>query len=57
MRTGAIAMDSLILMGESLCRADEAVSLHLTVPNAPDAVRAWAKMRPEVTLSTKRPRA
>jgi hypothetical protein len=49
------AMDSLILMGESLCRADLEVSLHLTVPEAPDSVRAWAERRPEVVLSTKRP--
>ncbi len=48
-------MDSLILMGESLCRSDSQVSLHLTVPDAPASVRAWAKRRPEVTLSTKRP--
>lgn len=35
------AMDSLILMGESLCRANVDVSPHLTVPEAPDSVRAW----------------
>ena len=29
------ALDSLILMAESLCRADPDVSLHLTVPHAP----------------------
>jgi hypothetical protein len=49
------AMDSLILMGESLCRADAHVSLHLTVPDAPPAVRAWAERRPEVVLRTERP--
>ena len=49
------AMDSLILMGESLCRVDANVSLHLTVPDAPPAVRAWAERRPEVVLCTKRP--
>src|SRR5580700_4308344 len=49
------AMDSLILMGESLCRVDAHVSLHLTVPDAPPAVRAWAERRPEVVLRTKRP--
>jgi hypothetical protein len=49
------AMDSLILMGESLCRANADVSLHLTVPEAPDSVRAWARRRPEVVLSTTRP--
>lgn len=49
------AMDSLILMGESLCRADAHVSLHLTVPDAPPAVRAWAERRPEVVLRAKRP--
>jgi hypothetical protein len=48
------AMDSLILMGESLCRIDPEVSLHLTVPEAPASVRAWAERRPEVVLSTKR---
>jgi hypothetical protein len=49
------AMDSLILMGESLCRADQGISLHLTVPDAPEPVRAWAKTRPEVVLTTTRP--
>ncbi|MGO9273707.1 MAG: hypothetical protein ACLQOO_26300 [Terriglobia bacterium] len=49
------AMDSLILMGESLCRVDREVSLHLTVPEAPASVRAWAERRPEVVLSTSRP--
>jgi hypothetical protein len=39
------AMDSLILMGESLCRANVDVSPHLTVPEAPDSVRAWARRR------------
>ena len=48
-------MDSLILMGESLCRVDPRVSLHLTVPEAPVSVRAWAQRRPEVILSIKRP--
>lgn len=52
----AEAMDSLILMGESLCAADSGVSLHLRVPDAPAAVRAWAKRRPEVILSTERPK-
>jgi len=51
----AEAMDSLILMAESLCAADRGVSLHLTVPEAPDSVRAWARGRPEVVLSTARP--
>lgn len=51
----AEAMDSLILMGESLCAVDSDVSLHLTVPDAPDSVRAWARRRPEVVLSTTRP--
>jgi hypothetical protein len=49
------AMDSLILMGESLCRADAGVSLHLTVPEAPDSVCRWAARRPEVILTTARP--
>lgn len=49
------AMDSLIFMGESLCRIDKDVSLHLTVPDAPPAVRAWAERRPEVILTTSRP--
>jgi hypothetical protein len=48
-------MDSLILMAESLCAADRDVSLHLTVPDAPEAVRAWARRRPEAILSTARP--
>jgi hypothetical protein len=47
-------MDSLILMGESLCSVDQAVSLHLTVPDAPAKVREWAASRPEVELSTER---
>lgn len=51
----AEAMDSLILMGESLCAVDKDVSLHLTVPDAPDSVRDWARSRPEVVLSTTRP--
>ena len=49
------AMDGLILMGESLCRVDSEVSLHLTVPEAPASVRAWAERRPEVVLSTRPP--
>jgi hypothetical protein len=48
-------MDSLILMGESLCRVDADVWLHLTVPEASACVRAWAESRPQVVLSTKRP--
>lgn len=51
----AEAMDSLILMGESLCAADPDISLHLTVPEAPDSVRAWARSRPQVVLSTTQP--
>jgi hypothetical protein len=34
---------------------DRDASLHLTVPEAPDAVRAWARRRPQVVLSTTRP--
>jgi hypothetical protein len=49
------AMDSLILMAESLCRSDPEVSLHLTVPDAPAPVRAWAETRPEAVLSTTQP--
>src|SRR5579863_2459316 len=49
------AMDSLILMGESLCRVDPDVSLHLTVPDAPASVRDWAARRTQVVLSTARP--
>jgi len=49
------AMDSLIFMGESLCRVDPEVSLHLTVPDAPDSVRDWAERRPQVVLSATRP--
>jgi hypothetical protein len=48
-------MASLILMGESLCRADARASLSLSVPDAPPSVRAWAARRPEVTLSSVRP--
>jgi len=50
----AMGMDSLILMGESLCGVDKAVSLHLTVPDAPANVREWAASRPEVELSTEK---
>jgi len=49
------AMDGLILMGESLCRADPEVSLHLTVPDAPASVLAWAKRWNQITLSTTPP--
>ena len=49
------ALDGLILMVESLCRADRGVRLHLTVPEAPPAFREWAERRPEVTLSITRP--
>ncbi len=49
------AMDSVILMAESLCRVDLEVSLHLTIPAAPAAVRAWAQRRPEVLLTTEPP--
>ncbi len=48
-------MASVILMGESLCRWDPHVSLHLTVPDPPAAVQAWAAGRPEVELSTQPP--
>src|ERR1039458_6048690 len=51
----AEAMDGLILMGESLCAADKDISPHLTVPEAPDSVRAWGRSRPEVVLSTSQP--
>jgi hypothetical protein len=51
----AEAIDSLILMAESLCRADHGISLHLTVPEAPASVRKWAASRPEVLLTTQRP--
>jgi hypothetical protein len=49
------AIDGLILMGESLCRVDSEVSLHLTVPEAPASLRAWAEGKPKVVLTTKRP--
>ncbi len=49
------AMDGLILMGESLCRSDPRVSLHLTVPDAPASVSDWAAGRPDVVLTTTRP--
>jgi hypothetical protein len=49
------AMDSVILMGESLCRVDPEVSLHLTIPDAPASVTAWAASRSQVVLSTTRP--
>jgi hypothetical protein len=45
------AIDSLILMAESLCRADRDVSLHITSPDAPPGLSDWARRRPEVTLS------
>ena len=48
-------MDSLILMGESFCRADPDISLHLTVPAAPASVRNWARSWPQVVLKTKAP--
>jgi hypothetical protein len=48
-------MDGLIFMGESLCRVDPEVSLHLTVPEAPASVQAWAKGKPQVILSPKPP--
>jgi hypothetical protein len=48
-------MDGLILMAESLCRVDPDISLRLTVPEASESVRAWARRRPEVVLSTVRP--
>ena len=51
----AVAMDSLLFMAESLCAADRNISLHLTVPDAPDYIHAWARSRPEVTISTERP--
>jgi hypothetical protein len=51
----AVGMDCLILMAESLCRADPGISLHLTVPDAPAAVLAWAAKWPEVTVSVVRP--
>ena len=49
------AMDGLILMVESLCRVDKGVSLHLTVPDVPPAIRARLDRRPEVTLSIRQP--
>jgi hypothetical protein len=49
------AMDGLILMGESLCRLDAKVSLHLTVPNAPTAIQNWAERTSGVVLSTNSP--
>jgi ABC-type uncharacterized transport system YnjBCD substrate-binding protein len=48
-------MDGLILMGESLCRVDSEVSLHVTVPEAPASVQAWAERTPKVVLSTRPP--
>ena len=45
-------MDSLILMGESLCRVDPEISLRLTAPNASVAVSNWARGWPEVTIRT-----
>lgn len=50
-----VAMDSLLFMAESLCAADRNVTLHLTVPGAPEYLREWASRRPEVTLSTEQP--
>ncbi|MDP9170589.1 MAG: hypothetical protein M3N54_08235 [Acidobacteriota bacterium] len=49
------AMDGLVLMGESLCRADKEIVLHLTVPDAPPSVRTWAAGRPQVILTANRP--
>jgi hypothetical protein len=49
------AMDSLILMGESLSRAEPALELRLTVPEAPMSVRTWAKGKPKIVLSTEPP--
>jgi hypothetical protein len=49
------AMDGVILMGESLCRADPEVSLHLTVPSAPASLLSWAKRWPQIALSTSAP--
>ena len=49
------AMDSLVLMGESLCAVDRETELHLSVPDAPDFVRAWAHRWPQVVLSADRP--
>jgi len=48
-------MDSVILMGESLCRVDPKVTLHLILPDAPGSVRSWAERRPQVVLSTDSP--
>jgi hypothetical protein len=49
------ALDGLLFMAESLCRVDRAITLHLTVPDAPPAVLAWAQRRPDVVLSARRP--
>jgi hypothetical protein len=49
------AMPSLVFMGESLCRADSNVSLHITIPDAPDFVVRWATTQPRVILSTRKP--
>jgi hypothetical protein len=46
------AMDSVILMGESLCKADPGLRLHLTLPDAPPSVQSWAKRWPGVSIST-----
>ena len=48
-------MGSVILMGESLCKADQGLRLHLTLPDAPPSVQSWAKRWPGVTISTARP--
>jgi hypothetical protein len=47
-------MDSLMLMGKSLCRADPNVSIHFTVPDAPESLRSWASLKPRISLSTQR---
>ena len=49
------SMDSPVLMGESLCRVDKRISLHLALPGAPASVRTWAERRPEIVLSTSPP--
>jgi hypothetical protein len=49
------AIDSLILMAESLCRLDRSISLHFTVPAPPDRLLEWAKQKKQVSISTTKP--
>jgi hypothetical protein len=49
------ALDGLILMVESVCQVDPEIRLHLTVPEAPEAVQACAKRHSQVVVSAAPP--